>query len=203
MSDGLFKPRDHADDLEIRRALRTWELERRARAESRPIEALTIMAEHAHRSTSQLELLCNGYIRDFQKLIILLNGGAIVALLAFAGAVFGKGSDATLVAIGLMRGLVNPITLYIAGLLACAISVATTVFFFGKAKETYFAPGQILAAAVSNGKIDLSNANVSCERSERQYKIGLSVSLSLALMSLILFCFASYLAASTFASLGV
>ena len=138
----LYQPVSEEERLVIREELRQWERETQKRKEDNAKDGQKLFAQH-HQSERQAAL---ANAAEFQKMFVrfsfLLNGGAIIALLALVGSLSGK-SDASHIAqiAQFTRKLLLGVEFFLVGLAAAAASAGVALLAWQISASTFLHAG--------------------------------------------------------------
>lgn len=143
-ADPLYQPMTEEERLAVRAELREWKRETQRRSEDRFIEGQKVFAQY-HLGERQNAL---GIAADFQKIFVrfafLLNGGAIVAILALVGTLAGKTEVAQMrFAAIFVRKLTIGLEFFVAGLTAAAIAAGIALVAWSTSAGTFLHAGHV------------------------------------------------------------
>lgn len=139
----------------------------------------------------------------FLKTMSLLNGGAIVALLALIGALFGKSTDVMLVAMTVARDLRLAFGCFVTGVVMCAITAACGYANWNRVASTYQTTSttwDILAGDMT-AKDDIERQAKELAKNSLLAKIFLYTAIFAAFSSLVSFCCGACFALNALGSL--
>lgn len=204
--DSLYIPISHDELLQLRKEFRERNTAKFERQLDDWRESKKIYAEqtHAIRVLALNNSVEHGKI--FIRFMFLLNGGAMVALLALIGAIFGKSDGSTLsVVITFAHQVKIAFYFYIAGLIFTAATAVTGYANWSFVFRTYFNEGQTTASISSNNLFPGQNQEEAMKeyaKFDRLSDATIWVAVAFGLLSILAFLFGSLKVASAFAVLG-
>lgn len=119
----LLQPFSKEETLEIRRFRRELLMKEEQRKLDNYFEAAKLSSMQTHELQKAAMLTSAEYGKILTKTVFLLNGGALVALLSFTSALFGK-TDVGRVAMSFTSQSINAFSVYMLGLVLAAASSA-------------------------------------------------------------------------------
>jgi hypothetical protein len=187
----LFTPRSPEEELRIREEKRKYHNEVwRVSSET--------LAEQVHEERIEAKKAAKEYGQAYLKSVFILNGGSILALLTFIGAVFGKG-DATviMVAISLSKALHPAFLSFIFGLMFAAATSAISYLNWNWVYRSY------MQADDFNLYMRSLPSEPSPESTNRNITLSYWSAIVFGLSSLICFAIGSLFVIEAFSVLGV
>ena len=203
--EGLFKPVDAADQIEIRKYLREGYGREGRRKLENWLEGAKLFSNQVHE-TRKLALQSSvEYGKIFVRMAVLLNGGAMIALLAFTSSLFGKSSDTT-VAITFASQLSSAFILYAGGLASAAICAAIGYLNWAWVYASHLSEGhmfRLVAAGNAFDGTDLEKEQAEFDKNDWKVDVSYRAGVGFGVLSLGLFCWGCFKVASAFTVLGV
>lgn len=203
--DDLFRGRDDDEERDIRKMWREFIKKQDERKLVEWHEGAKVFAGQIHEIRKESMKSSVQYGQIFVRFAFLLNGGAMLALLAFAGALYGR-ADIAAVAIAFSAKLPTAFYLYSGGLLAAALSAAAGYLNFQYVYASHFDEGHLLRflqAGNSFAGLDQAEELKKFEKTDRKMSITANFGMFFGGLSLVAFIWATILVARAFAVLGV
>lgn len=203
----LYSPLNDEEHQALRKEFREREYQRAERQTDDWRESKKIYAEqtHAVRIFALGSAVEHGKI--FIRFMFLLNGGAMIALLALIGTIFGKSEGSTLsVVINFAQQIKLAFYFFIGGLIFASATAATAYINWSFVFRTYFNEGQTTAAMGSNnffGGQDKAQAIKDFDFFDRWSDRTIWIAVCFGTFSLIAFFIGSIYVASSFSILGM
>lgn len=170
-------------------------------------ESKKIYAEHTH--ALRLAALENStdYGKIFVRFTFLLNGGAIIALLALIGSIFEKADKNTfMVVINFASALKESFYWYVGGLFCTAVTTGLGYCNWGFVFRTYFNEGQT-SAGIGSGNLfggqDMKKELAAFKKFDLLADVTMWLGIIFGISSLLAFVIGSVKVASAFAILGM
>ena len=101
--------------------------------------------EQSHAEAMFAKQTVATFAQSAVRLLFLINGGAVIALLTFLGALYGKEGRALQVAQTLSKSLPDPMALYLLGLGLAVATAGWSYLNFSIMESTTRTPGELLA----------------------------------------------------------
>lgn len=203
----LYSPLNAEEHQVLRKEFREREYGQAERTNDDWRESKKIYAEqtHAVRIFALGSSVEHGKI--FIRFMFLLNGGAMIALLALIGAIFGKSEGSTLsVVIHFAQQIKVAFYFFIAGLIFTSATAATAYMNWSFVFRTYFNEGQTTASIGANnlfGGQDKDKVLQEFDKFDRLADWTVWVAVGFGLLSLVSFFLGSIWVASAFSVLGM
>lgn len=151
VKEDLATPRSPEEALEIRKYLRERIQKDDELNHQRRTEALKLYSQQQYDQKKTAMVASIDYGKAFVRIAVLLNGGAIVALLAFVSSALGRSDGKTLlVVINFSQTASISFYVYCAGLVCGALTAAAGYYNFQIVNETYFHSGHTLNMMTAN-----------------------------------------------------
>lgn len=201
----VFKPRDEAEERDIRKLWREVIKRQDERKLTEWHESAAMFASQIHELRKASMLSSVEYGKIYVRFAFLLNGGAMIALLAFIGALFGR-SDIANVAISFSAKMPWAFGIYSGGLLAAALSAASGYLNFQYVYATHFDEGHLLRflqAGNAFADLDQKAELAKFAKMDRNTKLSAFAGSAFGALSLVAFVWATFLVANAFFVLGV
>jgi len=205
LKDEVLKPINEDDNLEIRKHWREVFKDKDERKLTEWHQSAVVFAGQIHELRKASFNASVEYGKVYVQFAFLLNGGAMIALLAFIGALFGR-ADIANVAISFSAKMPLAFGIYSAGLLAAALSAACGYMNFQYVYNTHLDEGHLLRLLqAGNAFADLDQSEEIAKFNAMDGKADISAWAGIITggLSLALFIWATILVAKAFFVLGV
>lgn len=205
LKDEVLKPISEEDNLEIRKHWRDIIKDKHELKLAEWHQSAVVFAGQIHELRKASFNASVEYGKIYVRFAFLLNGGAMIALLAFIGALFGR-ADIASVAISFSAKMPWAFGIYSAGLLAAALSAACGYMNFQYVYGTHLDEGhllRLLQAGNAFADLDQNEEIAKFEAMDRKADISAWAGIITGALSLALFIWATILVARAFFVLGV
>lgn len=205
LKDEVFTPRDADEDLDIRKQWREVIKRQDERKLTEWHASAVVFAGQIHELRKSALLSSVEYGKIFVRFAFLLNGGAMIALLAFIGALYGR-ADIANVAISFSAKMPWAFGVYAAGLLMAAMSAAAGYINFQYVYSTHFDEGHLLRflqAGNSFAGLNQDEELAKFDSMDRKASFTAKLGILFGALSLAAFIGATLIVARAFGVLGV
>lgn len=202
-NDPLYVPLTEDERLTIRGELRDrkWQLDERRIADGK--EGSKLFAQHHHAVRLHAIGVSAEFGKIFVRFALLLNGGAMIALLTLIGALHGRADQTKLAAVGPFTDKLQfGMQFFIAGLVLAALTAGLAFFAWRFVAATYFHEGHTSnSVSASNlfGGLDREEELKQFDKYDRYTDIAMWFSAILGTASLVCFTMGTLKVAKAFA----
>lgn len=190
-SDPLYAPLTEEERLVIRKELRERQWAMRDRDLVNGKEGQKLFAQHHHAVRLAALTVAADHGKAFVRYAVTLNGGAMIALIALIGALYGKADAANFRAVAaFVSKLQIGLYFFIGGLVFAAIIAASAFIQWHAYAQTHFGEGQTANGYSHNNLFGPDSEQEAIAQFERYDRISIGmayVSIALGAASIFLF----------------
>lgn len=189
--DPLYEPLTEEERLSIRKELRERKWAMRDRDLVTGKEGQKLFAQHHHAVRLAALTVAADHGKSFIRYAVTLNGGAMIALLALIGALYGRADATTLRSIASFAPKLQiGIYFFIGGLVCAAVTAAAAFIQWHAYAQTHFGEGQTANGYSHNNLFGPDNEKEAMAEFERYDRLSIGMAyVSIALGSASIFSF--------------